>query len=328
MFELEKIYRGNIPWIVDNTIIFGKAGSHSYGLNSPESDFDFKGIAIPNREFFHGFIKRFEQEEIKKQKDSNIELVIYEIRKFFTLCADNNPNIAELLWLDPSDYLKVTSIGEKIIAARDSFLSKRARFSFAGYAFGQLHKIKSHRAHLLNPPKAEPKREDFGLPKDKKLITNDQRGAMEELLTKGSITKNDLTPNFLESLAKEKAYFQAKRQWDQYQEWKRDRNPVRAELEAKYGYDCKHASHLVRLMRMCKEILVTHKIIVKRPDREEILAIKNGLWAYEQLIEWADKQEQELDSLYEISTLQHEADRKYLDKLCIDIIEEFLSGRN
>src|ERR1039458_5020213 len=37
-------------------------------------------------------------------------------------------------------------------------------------------------------------------------------------------------------------------QVDQYNGWKAQRNPKRAELEAKFGYDTKHAMHLVRLM--------------------------------------------------------------------------------
>lgn len=322
--KISNLYNGNLRWLEQNTVIFGKSGSYSYGLNTETSDLDLKGVAIPPKEYFFGFMNKFEQAELKKTKDSDIEFVIYDIRKFFNLCADNNPNIIELLWLDSADYLKVTPIGEKIIAARELFLSKRARYSFAGYAFGQLQRIKLHRAHLLNPPKAEPQREDYGLPKDKKLITSDQHGAMKELLEKGSLQEDDLSPNFLQSLAKEKAYFQAKRQWDQYQEWKKSRNPARAELEAKFGYDCKHASHLVRLLRMCREILVDHKVVVKRPDREEILAVKNGMWKYDELIEWAKQQEITLDHLYETSTLRKEADRSALHKLCIELIEDFL----
>lgn len=327
MFELKKLYRGNLPWLADRTIIFGRAGSHSYGLNTPESDEDFKGIAVPTKEYLLGFLKKFEQAEVKKTAESDVEFVIYDIRKFFALCADNNPNIMELLWLDESDYLRVHPLGEKVIAARSAFLSKRARYSFAGYAFSQLKRIKTHRAWLLNPMTKEPRREDYGLPTDKALITRDQAGAMNELLEKGSITQDELSPNFLKSLAQEKAYHQAKTHWDQYQDWKRTRNPKRAELEEKFGYDCKHASHLVRLLRMCREILVEHKVVVKRPDREEILAIKNGAWAYDQLIEWAEHKEAELDSLYQTSTLQKEPDRNYLDSLCVEIIESFFSSR-
>jgi hypothetical protein len=54
-----------------------------------------------------------------------------------------------------------------------------------------------------------------------------------------------------------------------------------AEDEVKYGYDCKHAYHFVRLIRMCKKILTTGKVIVKRLDLDELLHIRNGSWTYD-----------------------------------------------
>lgn len=60
----------------------------------------------------------------------------------------------------------------------------------------------------------------------------------------------------------------------------------------------KHASHLVRLMRMGKEILLTGKVTVKRPDAEELLFIKNGGWSYERVVEYAETLQRELDEEY------------------------------
>src|SRR3989344_825281 len=88
----------------------------------------------------------------------------------------------------------------------------------------------------------------------------------------------------------------------------------------------KHASHLVRLLRMGKAICEFGKVIVKRPDREEILAIRNGAWTYEQLLEWAEKELASLDALYndyksglKISPIPHSVDRRAIDKLAVDI---------
>jgi len=47
----------------------------------------------------------------------------------------------------------------------------------------------------------------------------------------------------------------------------------------------KHATHLVRLMRTCRDLVVDGVIHVYRPDREELLAIRRGEWRYEQLVE-------------------------------------------
>jgi len=44
--------------------------------------------------------------------------------------------------------------------------------------------------------------------------------------------------NFLHVLKKEKAYRNALNHYNQYENWKTTRNPARAKLEEKYGYDC------------------------------------------------------------------------------------------
>jgi hypothetical protein len=64
------------------------------------------------------------------------------------------------------------------------------------------------------------------------------------------------------------------------------------------------------------EILTQGKVIVKRPDREEILAIKNGAWSYEnedyETIVWLSDDlvcPSKEDALSEIKRLQDEYDQ-------------------
>lgn len=101
----------------------------------------------------------------------------------------------------------------------------------------------------------------------------------------------------------------------------KNRNPKRAALEEKHFYDTKHAYHLVRLIRMCKEILETGRVIVKRPDREELLFIRNGGWTYEQLIEYANTINRQLDEICAKSAIPDRPDMKFIDNLCMEIIE-------
>lgn len=130
--------------------------------------------------------------------------------------------------------------------------------------------------------------------------------------------------NFLALLDRERKYTAAQREWEQLQNWKATRNPKRAELEAKHGYDVKHAMHLVRLLRMCREILTTGEVIVQRPDREELLAIRNGAWSYDKLVGWAEDEDRALEALYVSSTLPKVPDRGALDRLCVELVEESL----
>lgn len=126
--------------------------------------------------------------------------------------------------------------------------------------------------------------------------------------------------NFIRLLDLERQYTGRLREWQNYQSWKKTRNPARAELEAKYGYDAKHAMHLVRLTKMCKEIITEGVVRVRRPDAEELLAIRHGAWSYEQLIVYSDREDAALTELVKTSTLPKRPDMKRIDQVCLELI--------
>lgn len=362
---LERIVKNspNLKWIGDRTVLLVRHGSHAYGTSTPASDEDFKGVAIPTKEYFFGATKKFEQAELRAPDP---DAVIYDIRKFFNLAAECNPNIIEVLHTDPSDHFIVDPIGKIILEHKDDFLSKKIKHTFLGYSVSQLKRIKTHKRWLMNPPTHAPTRKEFGLP-DETLIPQDQltaasaevqkeldrfqfdfmedlsestkigiRSVMSDMLAELKITneqhwlsasrKIGLSDNFIEIMQRERQYVGLKREFDQYQSWKTNRNPARAILEEKFGYDTKHAYHLVRLIRMCRETLTTGKVIVKRPDREELLSIRNGAWSYDKLIEFAEQEEKVLNSLYETSNaLPRTANKEKIDQLCISLVEMSLS---
>jgi predicted nucleotidyltransferase len=129
--------------------------------------------------------------------------------------------------------------------------------------------------------------------------------------------------NFVEYLRNEKRYAQAKQHFKQYESWKKNRNPARAELESRYGYDCKHAMHLVRLLRMGEEILRDGEFQVYRPDREELKQIRNGSWPYEDLITWSDGKVEELYQLVRDgnSVVPKNPDQEAIESLVIELQE-------
>lgn len=306
-----------------HTIYLCKHGSQAYGTNTKDSDLDIKGVCIEPKEYHYGFLHNFEQYESMKSKDGGDDKVVYSLKKFAKLAADNNPNIIEILHVDKEDVLYINAFGEELLSYKDDFLCKRARFSFAGYAHAQAKRIKTHRNWLLNPPKECPTRKQFKLGETTKVSAS-HLGAFDAMVKNGG--EDDLPKDILALFLREKQYQAAKKHWDQYVNWKKTRNPARAELEAKYGLDVKHASHLIRLLRVCKEILTLHKVIVKRPDREELLDIRNGKWSYEKIMDHADALEKECDELYITSTLRKEPDRVKIDKMVVDITERFLSN--
>lgn len=405
--------RKDIAWLWPRTLFLTAHGSHAYGTNLPTSDRDYKGFCVPPRQYFLGYAKRFEQAEFKGDPD----MVVYDIRKFFKLAADCNPSVIEVLFTDESDYQILHPLGATILAKRDLFISKKAKFTFSGYAVSQLKKIRSHKKWLANPPKAPPTREEFGLP-ERTVIPRDQLQAAQSMIRRqiehwnvpidelddaariavqerfvealalieagykaqvvaqlwaekeklipeawrqppqdqmglrsqyqnaswgyaqavGALEKAGganlertagtllgFSDNFLELLDKERAYKGRMEEWRSYQTWLETRNEKRSELERRWGYDTKHGMHLVRLMRMCGEILRGEGVKVKRPDAEELLAIRNGLWTYEELLDWAAKQEEYLEQLLVASPLPRSPPTSAIDALLIDVVEKGLS---
>jgi len=300
------------------TILMVRHGSRAYGLNTPTSDLDVKGICVEPREYHLGFMYVFEQHESKNDKEDK---VIYSLKKFARLAADSNPNIIEILHGSDEDILKIDYFGKKLLDYRYAFLSKKARFTFAGYAHAQLKRIKTHRAWLLSPPKNPPSRSDFDLP-DTSSMSKSDLGAFEKVLNESPTI--GMAKDVMTLYVRERQYQSAYAHWKQYQNWLKTRNPIRAELEAKFGYDTKHAMHLLRLMRMCKEILETGKVIVKRPDREELLNVRNGRRSYESIIREAERLEGECEELYDTSTLQKHPNRQKLNDIIVNLTEEYL----
>jgi predicted nucleotidyltransferase len=355
-----KDYPSAPKWLEERTIYVTKHGSTAYGTSTPESDLDVRGIAIAPMRYYTGFVDNFAQATMTEPCD----VVIFDIRKFFFLAVEANPNALEIIFTEKEDHLHCNEYGRAILNVRDAFLSKRAKHSLSGYAFGQLKRINTHRRWLLDPPKAPPVRSEFGLP-ERTIIPKDQLAAatasvdkqlarwnftdlddldpstrlvlqasMADLLAEIKVSSEDLpsaaarflgfSDNFIELLDKERKYLNKKKDWASFLKWQSDRNPERAALEAKHQMDTKHAAHLVRLFRTCRDLFETGKYVVRRSDAEELKAIRNGAWTYEQLIDFAAKEDASLSELAKACTLIPEKpNRKLLDDVCTNLILHF-----
>lgn len=285
---------------------------------------------------------------------------IYELRKFLDLSVDNNPNILELLWF--KDYVHLTEVGRTLIEHKQMFLSKKVRQTYAGYGYAQIKKLESHRRWLLNPPQDKPKPEDFGLaPKEPLTIVQinsfleylyilireriqflEEAEELHNLLMAEidfkavlkqyplpedtlEYTRNiaNTSENFIKLLQKSQQYRSARREYENYQQWKKNRNPARAAMEAKVGYDAKFAMQAIRLLKSGIEILETQSVIIDRReagDAEELLAIKKGEYSYEAVMAIANNLYSHLDVAYAKSTLPKSVDKEAVNQLCIDLV--------
>jgi len=278
-----------------NIIYKTVAGSHAYGLATEESDYDARGVCIPSRRSLLG-LTPFEQREESGEAGDR---VIYGLGKFVRLGLACNPSIIELLYTEPHFVLFINEYGKELLSHRDLFLTRQVRHTFASYAISQLRRIERHHRWIVNPPDHQPTQEEFG----------------------GWFTGSRY--RFPDSDA-ERSYRAALKHWNEYQTWQRNRNPARAELERRFGYDTKHAMHLLRLLRMGMEILETGQVHVYRPDREWLLAVRNGLLSYEALVGLAGSYETRLAGLSATSRLPVAPDVDAAEQMVVEMHDRFL----
>jgi len=298
---------------IEHRIFEGVTGSRLYGTATPDSDYDSRGVCIPPLEVLLDPFMRFNVKDSFDGEDRSI----YDLGNFLKLCSDNNPNVLEMLFVPDSFVMYKTKTWDKIISNRDLFLSKNIKHRFLGYAFSQLEAIKRHREWFISPPDHKPTREEFGL-------------TQTPLVSEANIQNMMGVPNELfkekhyEELQRERKYREVKKKWDNYIQWKTNRNPKRKASEEAIGFDGKYASHLFRLMSEGKELLLTGNITFPLPNAEWLLSIKNGFYQYEEILEMAKSMESEFETWYNESPLPHKPNINAIKQLYFEIVKEGL----
>jgi len=112
------------------------------------------------------------------------------------MAANNNPNILDVLFCRDSEVRLITAPGKVIRKHAQDFLSTKCRFTFHGYALGQLKRIELHRGYLLNPPDHKPEREEFGLHKNSDLPKNQIDAAFAAVRKKIDSWRSYVDKNF------------------------------------------------------------------------------------------------------------------------------------
>ncbi len=309
-----------------NIILLGVGGSHSYGTNVKGSDIDIRGIALNSKEEILG-AANFEQ-VVNEATDTTI----YSIRKIVSLLSSCNPNTIELLGLKPEHYLYLSSIGQELLDNKKLFLSKRAKYSFGGYAFAQLRRLdnKSARAleqyereqHVLNSITTASyvwpdKYNCFAADDYIKLYLDDSD---QEDMDKEIFMDIHLTHYPLRDY---------KSMWSDMKNVVSDYDKVghRNNNAIEHGKLGKHMMHLVRLYLMCLDILEKEEINTYREnDIPFLLDIRNG--------KFLDKDSQPLPEFYEMvreyeKRLEYAAENTSLpEKPDYNKINEFLMSVN
>lgn len=131
----------------DDLILLGYRGSIAHNMYVPNTDpdsiddIDLMGVFMAPADHYIGL------KQVKETREKFVDkydVVHYEFVKFVRLLLNANPNVLSLLWLKDNHYLKMNAYGRGLIKHRDIFVSKKAYYSFTGYAYSQLKKMENH----------------------------------------------------------------------------------------------------------------------------------------------------------------------------------------
>lgn len=102
------------------------------------------------------------------------------------------------------------------------------------------------------------------------------------------------------------------------------KNPTgkRLALVEQFGYDVKFAYHVVRLLNEVEQILAEQDLDLQRSS-EQLKAIRSGQWSYEQIEQYFNDKNQQLEQLYVDSKLPATADIDAIRALLLNCLEQY-----
>ncbi len=330
------------------------SGSHAYGLATPTSDIDRKGVFILPKEEFYGL------NYIPQVSDEKNDEVFYELRRFMELLSVNNPNILEML-NSPED---VVVSRHPFLASIDHtrILSKLCRNTFGKFALSQIRKAKGLNKKIVNPIPKERKgvldfcyvnhgagsikvkrflemhrarQEDCGLVKIPHMLGMYGLYIGAGKGYKGLVQKESSNDISLSSIPKgeEQAailYFNKDgyslycKEYREYWDWVEKRNDARYASTQSHGknYDAKNMMHTFRLLEMAIEVGQGKGVNVRRINRDFLLGIKSGSYEYDELVQMANEKQAEMEEVFASSKLRETPDLAYINRLAFEIREE------
>lgn len=310
----------------DNIILLTTGGSHAYGTNIETSDLDIRGIAIENIENIIG-LGCFEQ-FINTETDTTI----YGLRKVIGLMLNCNPNIIEMFGTKKEHIFTCNKYGQILKDNLDLFLSKKAIYSFGGYATAQLRRLENALAG-----------DDYPQSEKEKHILNSIQEKMKFIEDRYKKLTNEELKLYIDSSSKEgydsEIFMDCK--LNHYP--LRDFKALQAEMHSVVkNYDTlnhrnskkdemhllKHSMHLIRLLKMGTEILEGKGVNTNREgiDLNLLMDIRTGKYSYDEIFALVNKYEEEFKYASSNTSLPDNPCYKKVEEILIYIYKDAIKN--
>lgn len=315
----------------DNIILLTLGGSYAYGTNNENSDLDVRGCALNSK------MQILTNEKFEQFVNEVTDTTIYSFNKLISLLSNCNPNTIELLGNKLEHYLYVSEIGKELIDNSHLFLSKRAVYSFGGYATAQLRRLDNKAVRLVNQEQRE------------KHILNSIMNAFHTFPEKYFHFEEDSIRLYIDKSEQEEYDTEIfmdvnlyhyplrdyKSMWSEMNNVVKDYSKIgkRNKNAIEHNKFGKHMMHLIRLYMMCLDILEYEKIVTYREKEHELLMdIRNGKFLNEdrqpipEFYEMVDDYEKKLEYAKNNANLPDNPDYKRINEFVASVNERVVKG--
>ena len=319
----------NNPLVKDNIILIGLGGSYAYGTANDDSDVDIRGIATNSREAI------LTHNCFDQVVDNKTDTVIYSFDKIVKLLSGNNPNVIEILGLEPWQYLYINDIGQALIDNANMFLSKRVVKTFGAYANSQLRRLDNKAVRLVEQERRE------------NHILNSINNARYTFPDKYFYYPEDSIKLYIDKAVQEDYDTEIfmdvnlhhyplrdyKAMWSEMHNIVKDYSKIgkRNNHAIEHNKLGKHMMHLVRLFYMCFDILEKHEIITYRTREHDLLMdIRDGKYLdsnrqpIPEFFEMVDELEKRLDYDKKNTDLPEVPDYKMINEFVMAVNESVI----
>lgn len=351
---------GNYTIDENQLLIHAISGSRAYGLSTPQSDTDIKGVFVQPKKEFYGL------NYVEQISNETNDIVFYEIKRFFELLHKNNPNIIELLASPPDCVLYKSPFFDLI--KTEKVLSKLRKQTFVLYAEDQLKKAKGLNKKIVNPIDKERKRvvdfcfvvtgastiplniwlkkndfnqQDCGLislPHMKDIFAVFHNSQLEDAKLNGIYSSSEANDVLLSSVPigidplatigfNKDGYSFYCREYKEYWDWvsKRNNNRYQNTISEEKNYDTKNMMHVFRLLDIAEHIAKEGRVVVVSEERDFLLGIKGGNYSYDYLLKNALERISIVNNLFDISSLPDKPNETHLQNILFEIRNSFYS---
>lgn len=275
----------------NHIILLTVGGSYAYGTNNENSDIDIRGCALNTKR------QILTNENFEQFINDETDTVIYSFNKLVSLLSNANPNVIELLGNKPEYYFYVSQIGYELLKNKHLFLSKKAIYSFGGYANQQLYRLNQKAVRRVDQTDMENhvlKTIEFMQADFANRYSSYPSDGIKLYVDKSSQEDYDseifMDINLTHYPMRDYCgmWSEMKNVTKQYSKiGKRNKNAL------DHGKIAKHMMHLIRLYMMCLDILEKEEIVTYREQEHDLLMdIRNG--------KYLNEHEQPIEEFYDM----------------------------